>query len=124
MVELTNLLEITVGGVPSTNYVSERWYYNESTGEVRDNSTRVYYVGYVTRINLFNTHFRRPTRVEETYFGRPETLDYTWENDRVDKEKAEITEIIKNWHMTNTIEFHRASVISNVLILNPANAGK
>jgi len=103
--ELTNLLVMTVYVQPLT-LTSEldnsgRWYYNEKSGEVRVNSRRTYYVGLASRINLFNTHFRRPTKVDVTHFGKIETWDYTWANDRVDLEKPQIIQVITNWYTTN-----------------------
>lgn len=76
-------------------------YYNEKSGEVRINSRRTYYVGLASRINLFNTHFRRPTKVDVTHFGRIEIWDYPWANDRVDLEKPQIIQVITNWYATN-----------------------
>lgn len=103
--ELTNLLVMTIY-VQSLTLTSNldnsgQWYYNEKSGEVRINSRRTYYVGLASRINLFNTYFRRPTKVDATHFGKIETLDYTWANDRVNLEKPQINQVITNLYTTN-----------------------
>jgi hypothetical protein len=103
--ELTNLFTTFVWEGPlrlsSQPDNSGRWYYDEKSGEVRVNSRRIYYIGLASRINLFGTRFRRPTKVDISHFGKKETLDYTWENDRVNLEIPEMTQSLTNWNATN-----------------------
>lgn len=103
--ELTKVLVMTLYEEPliltSNLDNSGRWYYNEKSGEIRINSRRTYYVGLASRINLFNTDFHRPTKIDVTHFGKMETWDYTWANDRVDLDKPQIIQVITNWYATN-----------------------
>jgi hypothetical protein len=103
--ELTNLFTMAVYGGPlalsSQLDNSGRWYYDEKSGEVRINSRRIYYIGLASRINLFDTTFRRPTKVAVSHFGKIETWDYTRLNDLVDLEMPQISQILTNWYATN-----------------------
>jgi hypothetical protein len=79
------------------------WFYDEKVGEVRINYSGQYYVGIGKWVDLSKIDFRRQTRVEVNCFGRPQILDYTWLNKRLDTIKPQIAKIITTWAATNVV---------------------
>ncbi len=77
------------------------WFYDEKSGEVGINRNEKYVIGFQLQVDLSKIHFRPPTKVETIHFGKTELLDYTSFDERIDAERPQIGEIIKNWAITN-----------------------
>jgi hypothetical protein len=106
--EFTDLLNLTFAAatIVTNRGGPARWYYDEKSGKVEINTDGKYQVGPEMRMDLSETSFRRPTKVQETHFSRLKTIDYTWANDRFDKERQEIIDVMTNWYETNTLQLH------------------
>jgi hypothetical protein len=78
------------------------WFYDEKIGEVRINYNGKYVVGFQSWVvDLSKINFRPQTKIETVHYGKPEILDYSYFNERVDACRPQIVEIVKNWAVTN-----------------------